>query len=457
MDKLTKITSYGLISVDAYISKPTSYGDIGELFEYAKNNDYKICPIGSGLSFSNVALIDRQISLDLKGLNKIIDFDIDNKTVTVQAGAKVTDILKISLPHKLTLNGLTGSYANTVAGNISNDVNGKDSWKNGNFTSNVEEMKVMLTNGQIQKVSRSLHSDIFNAISGGLGLIAVILEIKLKLHPIPGYNVLMQTIKCKNLDEQLLQFESLNTDDDFAYSWTDGFANSNQLGRGLFEKAKFIESEKNKEIDWNKYLNQKERIMGIKTDFFWKIIRNVYTHNTHKYAGYFKYYKPVLKSSKRKVFPEYQYPMAKVLPQWNLLFYPKGFREVQMLFPKDNFGNAYREILKFCNKNKINPFISAIRKHISQEGFLAFANEGYSFTINFGLNKLSSKELKNIEYDIINLCVKNNGIVYLGKFPFVTPETFQTMYPKYVNFKSVKEKNDNSNLLWSDAASIFLT
>lgn len=458
MDNLEKVTSYGFISVESYISRPVDYDEIGELVLYAKQKDFKICPIGSGLSFSNVALIDRQISLDIKLLNKIIEFDIKNRSIIVQAGVKVTEILKVVLPHNLILNSLTGSYGNTIAGNISNDVNGKDTWKNGNFCSNVVEMKVMLSNGEIKKVSRFVDSEIFHAICGGLGLIGIILEVKLKLQPISGCRVLTQTIKCKNLEEQLLQFESLNPQsDDFAYSWTDGFANQKQFGRGLFEKANFIESSNTTKIDWNKYLSQKDTVFGLKTERFWKIIRGVYSQKVHKYAGYLKYYKPLIRSSKETLFPEYQYPMTKVLPQWNLLFYPNGFREIQMLFSINNFENAYIETLEFCNKSKINPFICAIRKHIPQEGLLSFANEGFSFTINFGLNDLPIIEKEHFENGLMNICIKYNGTVYLGKFPFISGDTFLSMYPKNSNFISVKNIVDNSNVLWSDAASIFLT
>lgn len=457
MNKLEKVTSYGFISVDSYVSRPENYDEIAELFNYAVEHHLKVCPVGSNLSFSNVALLNKHISLDLKQLNKIILFDIKNQTILVQGGTKTTDILKLTLAHNLTLVGLTGSYGNTVAGNISNDVNGKDTWRNGSFSNNVEEMKVMLSSGDIMQISRTKNSDIFHAVTGGLGLIAVILEVKIKLQSIPGYTIQTETIKCRNLEEQMIQFQSLETKtDDFAYAWTDGFANENQLGRGLFEKGRFIENKNTGVINWDDYLKQRSHILGVRMEHFWRVIRTFYKPTVHQIAGYAKYHKPLFSSKAEIIFPKYQYPMTKYFPQWNLLFYPHGFRELQFIFSIENFENAYIEILVFCKKSKIQPYICAIKKHRKEQGFLSFSNEGLSFTINFGLKNLTHSELLRIQNSLVEICMKHNGIMYLGKFPFITAYDFKSMYPKHVDFLSVKNKVDKLNLLWSDAASNFL-
>src|SRR5690606_20581376 len=228
-------------------------------------------------------------------------------------------------------------------------------------------------------------------------------------------------------------------------------------GRGLFEKANFIESNHSKSINWDSYLTQKKSIAGIKTELFWKIIRSVYTPKIHEVASTIKYKKPIICSSKTMIFPEYQYPMTKYLPQWNLLFYPKGFRELQMLFSIENFEIAYFETLSYCKKNNIVPYICALRKHKNQEGYLSFAKNGYSFTINYGINNLSENQLNKITKELVNICLKHNGLIYLGKFPFLDKNEYQAMYPLHNSFLDIKKKTDNSSILWSEAATLLLS
>ena len=124
---------------------------------------------------------------------------------------------------------------NTVIGNISNDVNGKDAWKNGNFSENVISMRVILASGDEKEISKEKDTHLFNAICGGLGLLVIIKEITLRLTPISSYYVDASTRKCANLEEQLNYFESISEDkSDFAHSWIDPFTNTRQIGRGLF-------------------------------------------------------------------------------------------------------------------------------------------------------------------------------------------------------------------------------
>lgn len=453
-----KINSFGLISADSFYCQPQSYEEIAEILRHAAKNSMKVCPLGSALSFSNVCLINNQIALDITLLNKVLLLDFAKSLIKVQAGVKVPDILKTILPHNYTLAGLTGSMGNTVAGNIGNDVNGKDSWKYGNFSSNVIAMKIMLSNGEIKEIEREKDTAVFNAIVGGLGLIAVILEVTLKLIPIPSYMVQVKSVKHKNLASVLSAMKQLSPEkDEFAYCWTDAYAPSKNLGRGICELALFVENDgsvtSKKLLD---YFVQRKKIFGLRKEHFWSIIRKTYTSSVHQLAGYAKYYNPFSGSTAITPFPLYQYPMVKYFPDWNLKFYPHGFREAQLLFPIDTIENAYVETLRFCRKESIVPLICSIRKHKEQEGYFSFAGEGFSFSVNYALKGLSQQRREFLEAGITDLTLKHKGKSYLGKYPFMSLSAVKTMYPNTDKFLAVKKITDPDTILWSDAANNIL-
>lgn len=453
-----RITSFGLMSADSFFYQPQSYIEIAEIFSYAARNNMKVCPLGSALSFSNVCLINNQIALDITYLNEVLFFDTGLGTITVQAGAKVTDILKIILPLNYTLAGLTGSTGNTVAGNIANDVNGKDSWKNGNFSANAIAMKIMFSNGEIKQIDRENDAAVFNAIVGGLGLIAVILEVTLKLIRIPSYMVQVKSVKHKNLSSVINSMQNLSSqNDEFAYCWTDAYSPIKSLGRGISELAVFVENDGSVSSDrLPEYFVHRKNIFGLKKEFFWSIIRKTYTSSVHQWAGYLKYYNPFSFSKAVIPFPLYQYPMVKYFPDWNLKFYPHGFREAQLLFSIDNIENAYVEILKFCRKESIVPLICSIRKHKEQDGYFSFAGEGFSFSVNYALKGLSQERIKFLEAGVIDLTLKHQGKSYLGKYPFMNLSAVKTMYPSTDKFLAVKRTADPDTILWSDAANNIL-
>ncbi len=458
MFHLKKISANNFMEVDAFISQPKNSDEILDCIKNAKINNLQICSFGAPQSSSNVSTITKQIILDLTKLDNIIEFDWNKSTIIVQAGTRISTILRLVLPLNLTLVSITGFMKNTVVGNISNDVNGKDSWKNGNFSENVLSMKVILSSGEEREVSRENDPELFNAICGGLGLLVIIKEVTLKLKPIPSYYVDASTQKCANLEDQLNYFENISENSsDFAHSWIEPFAHKSNMGRGLFLEGKYseVKHESNRK-EVQKLLTPKTHILGIRNNVFWGITRNFYTYPVHYMASKAKFHKPLMNPQKRMPLTKFQSPINDKFPNWNRIYLPKGFREFQFLFSSSVFPEAFETLMRFCNKNGIMPIVTGIRKHKSQETLLSFHGQGYSLLMNFGLANFSQAKIEWIQEHLIEICMRYNGKVYLGKFPFISSDAFKQMFPKHTEFIKLKKQLDPENMLWSDAASCFL-
>lgn len=455
---LKKISANNFMEVDAFISQPKNTDEIFDCVRNAKINSLQICPFGAPIASSNVSTITKQIILDLTKLDKIVEFDWNKSVITVQPGTRISTILRLVLPLNLTLVSITGFMKNTVVGNISNDVNGKDAWKNGNFSENVVSMKVILSSGEERDISREKDSHLFDAICGGLGLLVIIKEITLKLTPITSYYVDASTRKCANLEEQIQYFETIKADTtDFAHSWIDPFTYQDQSGRGLFLEGKYseVKHESNRK-EVQKLLTPRTHILGVKNDIFWKITRNLYYFPIHYAATKTKFYKPIISPNRRMPLTKFQSPINDRFPNWNRIYLPKGFREIQFLFSPEVFSEAFQTLIKFCKKNGIVPIVSGIRKHKTQNTHLSFHGEGYSLLINFGLSNFSDAKIEWIQQQFVEICMKYNGKLYLGKFPFISPDAFKEMFPKHKEFIELKKQLDPGNIFWSDAASCFL-
>ncbi len=453
------ISSYGLLTAKSYLCQPSSYKEIIECINFAKANGLKINPTGSRLSFSDVCLLNGQISIDLTGLNKTLRFDKEKAQIIVHSGVLTSQILTTIMPEGFTLIGLTGSLGNTVGGDIANDVNGKDSWKNGHFGENVISLKMITADGQINEYNRIHHTDVMNAVIGGMGLIGIIIEVTLKLTPIKSFMIETNSIRVDNIDELVNTMNSLQQNDyDFAYCWTDPWAPEKNFGRGFCETARFID---NKDAysseNFLKGFNEKKKIGPLSPELFWTLFRKIDFPFFYQWAGYLKYFLPKLHQLKTVPFPEYQYPMLKYFPKWNLKYYPHGFREMQIFLHVEKFAIGYRSILSFCRANNFTPYICAIRKHKKQTPFLSFSGDGFSMTLNYGLNDHSAKETEAFENKIIEKIIEFDGKLYLGKFPFLNKSAMNKMYPELDKFLSFKQKIDSESLFWSDAAERMLT
>ena len=93
---------------------------------------------------------------------------------------------------------LPGIRYASVGGCLSNNVHGKNVYKNNYFGNHVESLKVILSNESILFCDRSKNSDLFFSIISGLGLIGFVCEITLNLEEIISFmtiqNLLMNVI-----------------------------------------------------------------------------------------------------------------------------------------------------------------------------------------------------------------------------------------------------------------------
>lgn len=263
--------------------------------------------------------------------------------------------------------------------------------------------------------------------------------------------------KVCNISELIQTMQTLKAGEtEMAYCWTDPNAHGKNLGRGICEMAVYTDNK-------NDYLTakilagliQKKKIGPFSPEVFWRIVRQIDFPFTYRLAGYAKYFLSV-NSSKQIPFHQYQYPMLKYFPKWNLKYYPAGFREWQILFPDDCFEKAYSEILRLCQQHQFVPYICAVRKFKEQSPYLSFSGNGFSMTVNYGLNDKPESNRLLFEKELLELLLQYKGKVYLGKIPHFNRETVQKMYPGFAHFLQIKKMVDPENLFWSDAAdSIF--
>ena len=76
-------------SLNILYAKPDKYKQLEEI-----SSKYdEIINTGSNLSYSPLGINKNGISLDLKKFNRIIDFDENEKTITVEAGITLIDLL----------------------------------------------------------------------------------------------------------------------------------------------------------------------------------------------------------------------------------------------------------------------------------------------------------------------------------------------------------------------------
>jgi hypothetical protein len=446
------VTGFGLFkSVNTLVATPKNLDDLAKCIDFAKQKKFKIAIQGGGNSYSDV-FFNNQLVIDTKQLNSIKSFDSENGQITVEPGVRIGDLLDIIMPHNWILVGLSGSVNDVIGGMLSTNVHGKDSWKNGNFSQNIISFKIMLANGTTEIIKNDNRSELFNSIVGGLGFLGLITEITLKLKPIPSYMVQHQTQRIPNLEKLVDFFYSLEENGlEYAHALLNPFASGGDIGQGISDSCRFVNEQNCSEEKFKEFLVKKPRVYMLKPKNFWSLCKLFWNNNTNRIICDMRYRKTPTSYTENTIpFPKYQYPHS-AKPNFNLLFTPSGFFEIQTIFTRDIAIQAFTELLSLSRRFRLQPFICGIKRHKSDSSYLSFANDGLSITMNFSLNVITTEQRDEYCKELTNIILKHEGKTYLAKHPYFSQDDFQHMYPNYKKILELKAKYDPDCLFLSGA------
>jgi decaprenylphospho-beta-D-ribofuranose 2-oxidase len=464
-----RITAYGLDrSVESWVLRPESTDDVLACLGFARQRQLSICPAGGRNSFGDVFLLGDHLSLDMTRLNRTLAFDPRAGTISVQAGALDRDVLLQVMPAGWQLPAVSGSLWNTIGGNLSSNINGKDAWKVGTFGDQVRSFTIVLANGETRTVDRQSDRELFDAVVGGLGLFGVVTEVTLQLTPIPSVMLDRTSRPVAGLDALLAQFAALDPSRvDFSYAWLDAYPRGAALGRSVSETARFVPTATPVAAEtFAQGFVPRARIFGLPPPLFWGAVRSGWRGlfqlgldgTTFRTLNALMYARARRAGDRRDLvsFPDYQYPMVKWFPYWNLKFAPWGFNEVQVLFPTAQFAAGMRALLDRCRRHGRTPEVCAVRRHRADGYPLSFAGDGLSATFPFSLAGFTPGALEAFRGALMATILAHGGKVYLAKFPYLSREHFRAMYPAVDRFLAVKARVDPSRVFWSETAARLL-
>jgi len=181
-----------------YVVRPKSTSEVSQILCLANEFEVPVTARGAGTGLAGGAVpVKGGIVLDMSGMSRIIEIDIDNLQVTVEPGV-VPDRLNEALkPYGFFFPPDPGSSAFcTLGGLISNNGSGMRCVKYGTCRNYVLDLEVVLADGRIINTgSRMLKSsagyDLTRLLIGAEGTLGVITKIVLKIVPLPKYRRLV--------------------------------------------------------------------------------------------------------------------------------------------------------------------------------------------------------------------------------------------------------------------------
>ena len=166
------------------VVQPRNAAEIEQVLAFANARKIPVIPRGAASwGFGGVIPTNAGIVVDLSPFRNILVLDTAQKTVTVEAGARWSDIDITAKKAGLCLRTYPSSKFSTVGGWVSTGGYGINSFKYGHLAEQIVSMTVVTGSGEVKKLTPADRD--FPYFISTEGVFGIIVEITLKLREVP--------------------------------------------------------------------------------------------------------------------------------------------------------------------------------------------------------------------------------------------------------------------------------
>lgn len=398
------------------------------------NTESMLC-YGQGRSYGDSCLNADQTLIDTSNLQRLISFDDQSGILKCEAGVTLEQIIQFALPRGWFLPVSPGTKFVSVAGAIANDIHGKNHHREGTFGRHILEFELLRSNGERLICSPGQNAEMFRATIAGLGLTGMISWALLRLKPVKGPYIDMESIKCQNLDEFLEVSADSEKDYEYTVAWLDGTATGRSYGRGIFMRG-----------------NHSKRSGTLKPASFLDRIKKVpcdlpgWTLNALSIKAFNALYfnRQISRERSAEVYFEpFFYPLDSI-QDWNRIYGKRGFFQFQCVLPKTRDQLELRKVLKKISDSGKASFLSVMKEFsdLKSPGMLSFPREGVTLALDFANQGQATLRMLQ-ELDL--LVREAGGAIYPAKDASMSAQSFRQYFPAYREFSGYIDSKFSSS------------
>ena len=177
------------LATRATVERPATLYELKKCLDSARRSALPLRPRGAGTAPTDCNTCSTGVIIDMTKLDRILNVDPHNGTVTVEAGTRLRNLTLMLAKRGLELEGCYDQSGRTVGGAIAAPCFGPGIGNSATcFSSQVLSLKMAMADGRVMTVTRN-QENLLHALRASYGLLGIICEATLRVRPLTKFSV----------------------------------------------------------------------------------------------------------------------------------------------------------------------------------------------------------------------------------------------------------------------------
>ena len=390
--------------------------------------------------------------LDMRGMNRVIDFDTQRGLIHAQAGITWPDLIRhyvVAQRDSGSAWGIkqkqTGADRLTIGGAVGANIHGRG-LAYAPFVSDIEGLEVILADGSVVQCDRQVNADLFRHVVGGYGLFGVVTSVKIRL--VPRQKV-ERTVELCDIEEigdafaERIRTGYLYGDFQFSTAPDDlGFLSSGVLScyRPVDPQTVIPAGQiRLSPADWRRLIYlahcNKRRAFHEFTDFYLRSSGQIYWSDTHQLSLYLDDYHGALDRA-----CEARVPGSEMI--------------TELYVPRTRLAAFMSDVRRDFQRHDVDLVYGTVRLiKRDRETALAWAREDYAcviFNLHIDHEPRSIRDSSHTFRRLIDIAIHHRGSFFLTYHRYAIAAQVLACYPQLPDFLEAKRRFDPDEVFRSD-------
>ena len=381
---------------------------------------------GSGLSYCNASAIAGGRSVLSALFNRFISFDHELRLIRVESGLTMGELFDFAVVRGLMPPVLPGYPKITVGGAIAMNVHGKNQHRAGNFGDHIRRLSLFHPQHGILNCTREENSELFHLTIGGFGLTGFLLSADIILEPLRGKSMVIYRHRVGDLVEAAELMDSMVDQSDYLYSWHDLNRKGSKFGGGTV----YLEQFSNDQLPPSTGKSSSSAIRPLP----WPLLNRLTVPLVCQAYAFSE-----RQASKREITNLYSASFPMVGKEiYFRLFGQRGFREYQVVFPKECWKKAVEQVAAAIKVSGTPISLASLKLFRGERRLLNFSGDGICLALDTPNTADSIAFFSRLDDIAINL----GGIGNVAKDSRLNAATVRAMYGGYADFSKALRAYD---------------